>query len=106
MPRHDLDALESTSRLVLHHFVFPSALEMAEPAPMMHVVWHPRPTGSGNLAERPSADRLRIAKVALSRADATWQGWERCVQPVWQVAGLDHSGRSKVPKLNGPADDH
>jgi hypothetical protein len=60
MLQDDLHALESTSRLALHHFVFASALEMAEPAPMMRCRLAPRRTGPGNLAERRGAAPLLL----------------------------------------------
>lgn len=85
-------------------FLYPSALQMAEPAPRMYIIGHP----GGRELEFSLNDNRLIAlnaqKLHYRSPTEVGSSGSPVFDPVgWKVVGLHHSGKTKMPKLNGPA---
>jgi Trypsin-like peptidase domain len=86
--------------------LWPSPMEMAEPAPRMLIIGHP----GGRDLEFSLYDNRLVACNSQKLHYRTPTEGGSSGSPVfdfvgWKVVGLHHAGRSKMPKLNGPPDE-
>jgi hypothetical protein len=82
----------------------PLPLQMAEPAPRLYIIGHP----GGRDLEFSLNDNYLIAcnpqKLHYRTPTEEGSSGSPVFDPVgWKVVGLHHSGRTKMPKLDGPA---
>ncbi len=82
----------------------PSAILTADPAPRLYIIGHP---GGRDLEFSLNDNRLVASNPQKLHYRTPTEGGSSG-SPVfdqvgWAVVGLHHAGRSKMPKLNGPA---
>ena len=82
----------------------PSPMSIADPAPRMYIIGHP---GGRDLEFSLNDNRLVACNPQKLHYRTPTEGGSSG-SPVfdqlgWAVVGLHHAGRSKMPKLNGPA---
>jgi len=106
-PVEELDAtfLDFTEDLLCEPMhLSASPMEMAEPAPRMYIIGHP---GGRDLEFSLNDNRLVACNSQKLHYRTPTEGGSSgspVFDPVgWGVVGLHHAGRSKMPKLDGPA---
>ena len=84
--------------------LFPTPLEMAEPGPRMYIIGHP---GGRDLEFSLNDNRLIACNAQKLHYRTPTEGGSSGSpifdQVGWQVVGLHHAGKLRMPKLNGPA---
>jgi Trypsin-like peptidase domain/MAP3K TRAFs-binding domain len=106
-PVEELDAtfLDFAEDLVCEPMpLWPSPMEIADPAPRMFIIGHP---GGRDLEFSLNDNRLVACNSQKLHYRTPTEGGSSgspVFDPLgWEVVGLHHAGRSKMPKLNGPA---
>jgi hypothetical protein len=79
-------------------------MSIADPAPRMYIIGHP---GGRDLEFSLNDNRLVACNPQKLHYRTPTEGGSSGSpvfdQLAWEVVGLHHAGRSKMPKLNGPA---
>jgi tetratricopeptide (TPR) repeat protein len=84
----------------------PSPMQIADPAPRMYIIGHP---GGRDLEFSLNDNRLvacNSQKLHYRTPTENGSSGSPVFDSVgWEVVGLHHAGKSKMPKLNGPANE-
>ena len=84
--------------------LYPSPIKMADPPPRIYIIGYP---GGRDLELALNDNRLvacNSQKLHYRTPTENGNSGSPIFDPVgWEVVGLHHAGKTKMPKLNGPA---